>query len=173
MRTKEITVYKFSELSDKAKKKALDKLSDINVSHDWWDYIYDDAATIGLKIEEFDIDRGSYVKGKFTLDAIEVAAKIKENHGEECETYKDAEAFLISRDAILATWPTDANGEFENSDDLDETLDEIEEDFFKKIREYYRTLLSKEYDYQTSEKQIIESIEANEYEFTEDGKLSR
>jgi hypothetical protein len=171
MRIKEIKVYKFSELSDKAKEKALQSLCDINVDYNWWESVYEDAARIGLKIEEFDIDRGSYVRGKFTLDAIEVAAKIKAEHGEDCETYKDAVKFLADRDGIIDSWPKDENGEFESDGDLDEKLDAVEEEFFKTIREDYRIMLSKEYDYQTSREQVIESIEANEYEFTEDGEL--
>jgi hypothetical protein len=32
-------------------------------------------------------------------------------------------------------------------------------------------MLSKEYDYQTSEEAIIETIKANDYDFTENGNL--
>jgi hypothetical protein len=172
MRIKETKVYTFDELSDEAQRKAIDKLSDINVTDEWWEPTYEDAERIGLKIEAFDIDRGSYVDGKFTLDAIEVAAKIKEQHGEQCETYKDAVSFLAVRDHFIDTWPKDENDEFINVGDLDEKLDEMEDGFFKTIREDYRIILSKEYGYQTSREQIIESIKANEYEFTEDGNLA-
>lgn len=65
MRIKEIKVYAFDELSDEAKDKAINKLYDINVGYEWWDSIYEDARNIGLEIESFDIDRGSFVKGHF------------------------------------------------------------------------------------------------------------
>ena len=41
------TVYKFEELSDSAKEKARESLRDINVQHEWWDFVYEDAKNIG------------------------------------------------------------------------------------------------------------------------------
>lgn len=41
-----VKLYQFSELSDEAKETALDKLRDINVDHNWWDFVYDDFKTI-------------------------------------------------------------------------------------------------------------------------------
>jgi hypothetical protein len=46
----------------------------------------------------------------------------------------------------------------------------VEETRHNFCREIYRALET-EYDYLTSEEAIIETIEANEYEFTEDGEL--
>ena len=62
MRYEKIKVYEFNELSEEAKEKAIEKLWNINVDYEWWDCVYDDAENIGLKIKEFDLDRGSYVK---------------------------------------------------------------------------------------------------------------
>jgi len=42
----ETTVYKFSELSDRAKERARDWFRQGNLDYDWWDFIYEDAATI-------------------------------------------------------------------------------------------------------------------------------
>lgn len=89
MREATITVYQFNELSDDAKQKAVEKFYDINVDHDWWTSVYDDANTCGLKITAFDIDRASYVKATFTDDACFTAHKIMRNHGAMCETYKN------------------------------------------------------------------------------------
>lgn len=166
MRIKETKVYTFDELSETAQQKAIEKLGDLNVTHEWWESTYDAAARIGLKIEAFDIDRGSYVKGKFTLDAIEVAAKIKQEHGEQCETYKDAVSFIETRDRIVNNWPKDEDGELI---DVRSQLNEIGEDFLNTIREDFRIILSEEHDHLTSREQIVESIRANEYEFEEDG----
>ena len=83
-------VYRFDELTEEAKEKAIEKLWDINVDYEWWDCVFEDAKTIGLEITEFDIDRGSYCKGKWIEDAEDAARLILENHGEVCETYKDA-----------------------------------------------------------------------------------
>ena len=48
---------------------------------------------------------------------------------------------------------------------------ELEEDFNKSLAGDYLKMLKDEYEYQSSEEAIIETIEANEYEFTADGEL--
>jgi hypothetical protein len=46
MKTRTINVYEFSELSDEAKEKAIEKLYDINVDYDWWDSNYEDFENL-------------------------------------------------------------------------------------------------------------------------------
>jgi hypothetical protein len=48
---------------------------------------------------------------------------------------------------------------------------EIEDNYRKALLEDYLSILYKEYDYQTSREQIIESIRANDYNFTLDGSI--
>ncbi len=90
MRTVRTKVYKFDELSEQAKRVAIDKLSCINVEFDWWDSTYEGAKNIGLEITGFDLDRNRHADGHFTLAANEVAANIFRDHGDMCETYKTA-----------------------------------------------------------------------------------
>ena len=73
------TLYSYDELSEDAKDKAIEEMYDINVNHDWWEFTYDDAETIGLKITGFDIDRGSYCSGDFINSAYSVAKSIIKN----------------------------------------------------------------------------------------------
>lgn len=171
MKIKEVKLYQFNELSDNAKENAVAKLYDINVDHEWWEQVYDDAKEAGLKINEFDIGRGSYCKGEFMASAKETAHKITENHGKTCETRQAAEAYLKERDEIIDTADKDENGYFADECGLDEKLDELTKEFLKSICEDYRIILSKEYDYLTSEEAIIETIEANEYWFDVNGNL--
>ena len=56
-------VFKFEELTEEQKEKTLSKLREINVDHDWWDFIFQDAEEIGLKITSFDLDRNRHAKG--------------------------------------------------------------------------------------------------------------
>lgn len=163
MRTIRTKVYKFSELSESAQQKAIEKFYDINVDYEWWEFIYEDAANIGLKITGFDIDRASYCEGDFTLSAHEVAANIIRDHGEQCETYKTAQSFLDTVNEIQGKYE-----ELEGYDYEDEMM-EAEDEFLKSLLEDYRIMLSNEYDYKTSKEAIIETIEANEYEFKKDG----
>jgi hypothetical protein len=173
MRTVRTKVYKFDELQPEAKNKAIQQFSDINVDYEWWNFTYEDADNIGLKIKGFDIDRGSYCKGEFVDSAYYVANKIKENHGETCETYKTAIAFIAEWDALVSKYSdgvtTDKVAE-DNEYDFDNEAEDLESEFLKSICEDYRIILSKEYDYLTSEEAIIETIRSNEYEFTKDGK---
>lgn len=161
-RTIRTKVYKFDELNENAKQKAIEWGSDLNVDYDWWESVYEDAANIGLKITKFDIDRGSYCKGNFTIAANEVAANIFRDHGEQCETYKTAFAFMEEWQPVFGTYMETEEGE--------QKLMDIENDFETNLLEDYRIMLQKEYEYQTSEAAIIETIQANEYEFTEDGR---
>lgn len=173
MRTVRTKVYKFDELQPEAKNKAISQFSDINVDYEWWQFVYEDAANIGLKIKEFDIDRGGYCKGEFVDSAYDVANKIKENHGEMCETYKTAIAFIAEWDALVVKYSDgiDTSKVLEdNEQEFDGNAERIEREFFKSICEDYRIMLSKEHDYLTSNEAIIESIISNEYEFTKDGK---
>lgn len=164
-------LYKFDELSDEAKEKAIENMYNINVDYEWWENVYEDAENIGLKITEFDIDRGSYAHGNFTLSAEEVAANIIRDHGEACETYKTAENFLKEHDPVYADYMNEESKNYESRESEDK-LQKMENEFLKSLLEDYRITLSHEYDYLTSEEAIRETIEANEYEFTEDGKLA-
>lgn len=171
-RTIRIKLYKFNELSEHAKKKAIEWFEKVggNIDNEWWDTMYEDAANVGIKITAFNLDRGSYCKGGFIEDALHTANKIKEDHGEQCETYKTAVTFLAERDKIVNEAAKDANGEWEDENELDKKLDDCEVDFLKSILEDYRIMLSQEYDYLTSTEAMIESIVSSEYEFTKDGK---
>ena len=164
-------VYPFSELTDEAKQTALEKLYDINVDYDWWEFTYEDAANVGIKITEFDIDRGSFCHGDFTLDAEDVAKKIIEEHGKSCETWNTANEFI----AVFEQGKQD----HESAEDYDSDYElfiesayyqEIVVEFRRFILEDYRIILQHEFEYLTGEEAILETIEANEYEFTEDGK---
>ena len=157
-------VYKFKELSEDAQDKTLEELYNINVDRNWWDSTYDDAANIGLKIDGFDIDRGNYCKGIFTQSAEDVAKAIIEDHEKDCETFKTATEYLKELD----------NAKMENAKQEDEDLDtdDLDAEFLRSLLEDYRIILSNDYDYLTSREAIIETIEANEYEFTEKGKLA-
>ncbi len=166
MKTRTINVYEFKELSDEAKKKAIEKLSSINVDFEWWDATYMDAENIGLKITSFDLDRNRHAKGSFMESGLTTANKIITEHGDQCESYKTAKSFLDEYLPKREAWEKENEGWY--FDDEDEGVD-LRDEFLKSILEDYAMMLEKEYEYQTSREAIIESIEANEYEFDEEG----
>lgn len=172
MRTVETKLFSFDELSDEAKEKAISSLYDINVDYDWWDCTYEDAANIGLKITSFDLDRNKHAKGKFIEDADYCARKIIAEHGNSCETYKLAKNYFAEYNDLVTKYSdgiqTDKVAE-DNEYDFDQEADELADEFLKNLLAEYANILQQECDYLQSEKAIIETIEANEYEFTEDG----
>jgi len=141
------TVYKFDELSDEAKQKALENLAYTNVDFDWWDSVYYDAEQIGLELQGFDTYRRE-IDGRLTQDLPDVCKAIMAEHGDSTETYQ-----------LAVKWQH-KHGE------------DNEEAFLKELLQEYLSILTKEYDYLTSEEAIVETIEANEYEFYKDGRLA-
>lgn len=162
MKTISINLYQFSELSEIAQQKAIEKLSDINVDHEWWDNTYEDAKNIGLKITSFDLERRRHAKGEFILTPIEVAGKILSEHGKDCESYKTAHLFMNDFNELIAQ---------NDSGQKDYDIEELENEFLNDLLEDYSIILQNESEYLQSKEAIIDTIQANEYDFTEDGKL--
>lgn len=168
MRTIETVVYKFDELSENAKKKAIAELADINVDCNWYEFIYEDAKNIGLKITSFDIDRANYCKAEF-IDGAEICANlIIANHGETCDSHNTTKKFL---EDIQKAIKENADRMYVYGVPALTTEDDVRDNFLRAISEDYLSMLKKEYEYQTSEEAIINTIKTNDYEFTEDGKL--
>lgn len=178
--TTETTVYTFDEPSERSQQRALERLSELNVDQDWWDSIYEDAARVGIDIDEFDTYHGT-INGKLTLDLLDSCKLIRANHGKNCETFKTAKQYLNTYIAAFKEWlplqdkedceswkPKHWLAEFSYSDEAEE----VANDFRRALLEDYLSILRREYDYLTSEEAIKESIEANGYEFTEDGDLA-
>jgi hypothetical protein len=164
MRTETIQVnyYKFNELSDEAKQFVLEKLWSLNVEHEWWEDIYEDAREIGLRITGFNIGRGNGITGDLTLYPKECAEAILKNHGEGCDTYILAKQFLEDLKGL---------GDEESEDYDSDAKEDLEQEFERALKEEYLSILRNEYEYLTSEEAIVESIEINKYEFNEEGEL--
>jgi len=158
---KEIKTWKLSELPEDTREKALENLMYIN------------AAEVGIKITSFDIDRGSYCEGDI-YDHEETAKKIIDNHGSKCETFLTAAQYQADRAKLVIKYSdgikTDIVTE-DNEYDFDNDCDDLDEEFKKSILEDYRIMLSKNYDYMTSEEAVIETIEANDYDFDANGNI--
>ena len=174
METREYKVYKFDELTEEQQQKVLENYADINVDFEWWDTIYEDAKTVGIKITEFDLDRHRHCTGNFIEYAEDTAKKIIKEHGETCETWGTATNYLAERVALVKKYSdgvqTDTATE-DNEYDFDNACGEIDVEFLRSILEDYSIMLQKESEYLSSKKAIIETIEANDYDFTEGGKI--
>jgi len=169
MKTVEINVYQYSELSDKAKERAANWWLGCVSVDEWSDFVMEDAKNIGLNITEWDIDHG-IIRAKLEDDCEVVTSNILKEHGEMCDTYKAAEAWRVARDKIITEATLDADGEFEDLDAVDNALDAINDELLNTLRECYLSTLKAEYEYYTGEEHIAEAMEANEYTFTADGE---
>ena len=161
--TKTINYYQFSELSKKAAQRAIEKLWDINVNYEWWDSIYDDAMNMGLKISGFDIYRND-ITLILNWSGIDCAKKIIQDHGETCSTFIVAKKYIDEYKKIEAKRNDD-------NYDCDLEIADLEEDFKKEMEGEYLSILRSEYENLASKEAIIETIEANEYEFDIDGNM--
>ena len=157
-------VYHFEELTPEAQDKAIEELANIiQVDVFYAESILEDAKEAGINIDEYDLYRRT-IGGKLTESAEDVANKIIADHGPDCDTYKTARAYLGELSTL--------KGIHGIADMEDEDLDteDIDNDFRRAILEDYLSLLRREYEYQGSREAIIETINANEYGFFEDGK---
>ena len=183
MREMNVMVYSFDELSEAAQERALNEFRDINVEDgDWWmDSVYDTIRTagklIGLEIDGIYFDPDLYCI--FNADYRYVRGAVKA----VCKEFSRADALhKVARDlqdlqkrhfyslSCAVTEGRSMNyyrcfrfGEDYECDDLGDILDDF--------AHWARILLRDEYEYLTSDEAVKEMIEANEYEFTEDGKL--
>ena len=175
MRIIETKAFLFTELSEEAQCKAVEEYYHLPTSEDWWDNVYYDAlTTAGLQINAFDIDRASYVDADFVDEANGTSALIISNHGVDTDTYKLAREFEDDLDTIARKY-SDPNTMYKIAEDkeweYDQEVNELEKDFLYNLCECYRIILTKEYEYLTSDKNIRDFLTINEYEFTEEGKL--
>ena len=165
----ETTVYSFNELTEKSKYKAREWYRDGALDYDWWENTYDDAERVGLKITGFDLDRNRHATGEFIKCAESCANAILKEHGKDCETFKDATDYLKEL-AHLKEFHADKESTNGLTYEGDEQIEILESDFLKSILEDYSIILQKESEWIVSDEQADETILANEYTFTVDGK---
>lgn len=195
MRKIETTVYSFAELSDSAKEKVLQKSWDINLYHEWYespieylkekygeDWQIDNIFFSGFSsqgdgamFEYSGITDKLYdewvdtLKGRYKVIAANCAPYASGKHrGHYYHAGCSSHTMRLDEDFDRDTYP---NCYDVMTDELAEMFAEwLEEQYRDVCHDMYRTL-EKNYDYLTSEKAIVETIEANEYEFTEDGEM--
>ena len=175
MRIIETEAYTFDELSDDAKENAVNNLREINVEHDWWDCTYETFRELGIRIEHFDLGRRSEIGIDLIETHHEVATNIIGTFGEN-GLKANAEYFIEQRDKLVKEL-----GEGDeiagysvkegNEEEFDERVETIEEYYFNGLKRDILHWLRCEFEYLMSDEAIIDTIEANEYEFTKDGKL--
>ena len=162
---REITekIYFFNELSKESKEKAIENLSDINTSFDWWENVYNEASNIGCDIIAFDLGRSNTINFSLGEAAEDIAKWILEKHGKNDDSFHAATEFLCEL-SKLKELGLEEGFEEEEEEKLENELSVV-------LRSCYLNMLVEEYEYRISDKAIVETIVSNEYEFYENGKL--
>lgn len=183
--TKSYEVYKFAELPEEAKQKALENYCEINLEdEEWWrsDSLIDDAKEYGIGINldqmEFDLGRDNYLY--FFDDYVDKKNRTGNQKGIWIE---DEKKFLegmtvTTKDMDFELWidsNTYAGGVGQNFVETGNNYDEVDETKIQnRLKDCIDTLFDRikaDYEYSTSEEAIIETLEANDYDFTLDGKI--
>lgn len=154
MREAKVNLYKFDELSDEARWKAVDEQWGTIVHDQWWDFEYKDAEEIGFKITSFDLDRDE-IEGEFTKPAEDVAKLVTVK-------YRDATPIHMVATTLLATLTEEKD---------EDRRAQCKLRFKRRILACFKQFLQATYNYSISEEAIIDTIIANDYEFTVDGRL--
>lgn len=192
---------KFQDLTEEAQAAALDKLRDINVEFDWWtcsyEYFVDICSSFGLDIYKIYFSGfwsqgdGASFEGDFEWkepdfskipDAIASSVQTLKEQSALVRTY-DSDSYLIVGISQSGTYYHENTMSFEvtfydsgDDDDVEAMEMLLDEegikDAFRDIARWFYSCLEDEYEYLTSDEAIKETIDANDYEFDEDGNLA-
>ena len=192
MRTKQIKIYKFDELSEEAKESAIEDVrnNECYLDYEWFDYLHEgfieELNTIGVDCEgfEWDLYRGREFKADTNGIMVTNEQKLLKSVGLTKwliinELRKDkTELYSIGLDEY-----GEADVELGQKEDYEEWSDEeyadrqkevekIKEkitEFIKEKFEKFWDTLDKEWNRLNSDEAITEDLEMNDYEFNEDG----
>lgn len=188
MQTKEYTVFSFDELNEEAKQKAIDSLRDINIDYYWAEVTIwnakDKLEALGYKdIEVF--YSGFYSQG----DGACFEAKVDISTWLKAHKMGNKFRVLYNNAQDLCSIEIKHSGHYyhENSMVVDGTLydhsneqlgrqfdsvvEMIEKEIVELAKEIYKEL-ENEYECRMTDEAVIDTINANEYEFLENGTQS-
>lgn len=164
MRTIEINLYKFEELSKEAQQKTIMDNQDVNMDQ-WWgyDFIYKDAESVGLKILSFKLDRLS-CNIEIVGTHEKTAMLILKQHGKESGTYEIAVNFLERLKKLEGIDSTEVDEDIIEDSVNDACImlvNDLEGEYSEMFKEYN--------EYRASDECVRRALINNEYEFELEG----
>jgi len=190
MRTVELKVYKYDELSDKDKEKVRNKYRETALDYDWWDFVFEDAKAIGkilgIEVEDIAFDlynqgsgacfEGNYAYSAGWRDKLKAYApkdESLEKLGLALQVAQKEHAYKLEA-TIKKNWfqyshENTVDIEVYNRDNSEVVSGTMIPDVLKDYMRWIRDRLYEEYDYRMSDECIEEDMRANDYEFIEDG----
>jgi len=186
VRQETINIYKFEELPDDGKQACVDKCRYINTDHEWWDddYRQEKAKEYGIELGDrmyFDLGRSFYISfpdmtitdGSLLLKAVGIDLRTKAargmiDYGMSVNNHVRADGFWY----VNTYYDPDEGlkGMTVTTLAVQSYLDRISS-FITDMLQSFLIQLRDEYEYQTSDEAIEETLTCNEYEFTADGTM--
>ena len=183
MQTKIINTYNITELAPSAKENALEWLRE-GLDYEWYDFVFDDAkqcaSILGIEIGDiyFSMDVGACFNGRFSY---------AKGWKKELKMYApiDRELVRIAQElqAIQAHYFYNLSGAIDCNERYKSTkavfhwsednmpVEDLSQVFTDFAHWIYRSL-EKEYEWLTSEDQLIETAKANGYAFDSEGRIA-
>lgn len=185
MRTIRTKVFNFNELSNEAKQKAIEQNRDINTDYDWFN---DTIESFVEKLNEVGFyDAEVYFSGFHSqgdgacfdakIEPLKFAETLNEKRVSKLIDAGILENFTINKTSFSNHYSHEKTRYVDvwedNRTNINNTLislcEKIEAERLRLSKDIYN-LLYKEYEYLQSDNVIIETIEANGYEFLKSGK---
>ncbi len=192
------TVYDIDELDPDAKKKALDKHRDFNTDDEYWyKPVFEtwEEKLKALGFEGIDIRfTGFWNQGdgaSFTADEVDIRTFLKaEKIGGDYRSLlgiiqhdwsvwgivERSNSHYCHENTVSADLETDYDGNEVVYERVESQMMDLEKYLTKRVRELSKEIycdLEKEYEYQTGDEQVVESLKANEVYFHKDGTWAR
>jgi hypothetical protein len=196
----EVKVYSIDDVKNNKEllEKVIEKHRGTNVDFDWWDFIYEDFKE--RNDEYFGIDKiyfsGFWSQGDGAMfEYTSISDRLKDIFIDGLDLSPMRKGWLRNNVSVSGKgvqrglyyhkkscehsiyWEVD-NGDLYWDRPLYQWIESFANDFENFIEELYVNLctdlystLEKEYTHLTSDESILESLEINEYEFTEDGNI--
>ena len=196
MRTISVDLFLFDELSEDVQEKVIDKNRDINVDHNWWDFIYDMFKEDCI----FDVDNiyfsGFWSQGDGAMfEYSSIPDSLKNDFIDSLDLSPMRKNWLLNNVHISGRgkhrghyyhekccghsiyWEVD-NGDLHWSTNFYRWIESFADDFERYVIDKYEDLcgdlyyrLETEYRWLTSDEQVAETILCNSYEFNENGEM--
>lgn len=171
MKTLELKLYTFDELSEEAKEKAIEDNRTINVEYDWWDCEFDVFKGLGIIVNAFDIYRKTIVIKLNGDDCNEVAYNIMHEFSGN-DIYELSLQYSIDFNNLKKKYNVDDmmfTKDETLQDEFDDELELLDNEYKKDLGECILSWLEREYYYLMEDDVVAETLEINEYEFLENG----
>jgi len=195
MKTKTISIYEFSELSQEAKEHAIEQYREGNTEIFWASEILESLKGLfencsGVKLKDYSLgEYNSWIRVDFTNEEVEnlsgkrAMAWIENNL--LCNIRIPENSFALNgtrrklaqygqyyRAGMIKSCPF--TGYWADDDFLESLLKDIKEGCdlktaFEGLATEYQKIINNEIEYQNSEEYIAEHMDANNYEFDEEG----